>query len=118
MSNLKQLDDDLNQMILTGKALDGFEKYYADHCVMQENTDEPTVGKDANRQREIDFFDSVAELHDAKIVSSGIGDGVTFAEWILDVTFKQGGRKKLEQTAVRKWEGDQIVHERFYYNAG
>ena len=93
------------------------EKFYADNCVMQENTEEPTVGKDANRQREIDFFDSLAEFHGGEVRASAIGDGVTFSEWLFDVTFKDGPRKKLEQAVVRRWEDGKIVHERFYYNA-
>ena len=24
---------------------------------------------------------------------------------------------KLEQVAVKQWEGDQVMHERFYFNA-
>ncbi len=40
---------DLNQMVLEGKMMDAFEKYYADDVVMQKMNMEPTVGKDANR---------------------------------------------------------------------
>lgn len=118
MHDLAKLDDQLNRMILEGKALDGFEQFYADDCVMQENTEPPTVGKDANRQREIDFFDSLAEFHGGEVRGSAVGDDVTFSEWLFDVTFKGGERKKLEQAVVRRWRDGQIVHERFYYNAG
>ena len=34
---------------------------------------------------------------------------------MMDVTFKDGNRVQMEQVAVQKWAGDQIVHERFYY---
>ena len=47
---------DLNQMILEGKMMDAFEKYYADDVVMQEINMEPVVGKDANREREIKWL--------------------------------------------------------------
>lgn len=110
-------DRDLNRLIVEGRALDGFERYYADDVVMQENSETPTVGKDANRQREIDFFDSVAEFHGAEVLASAVGDDVSFSEWIFEVTFKNGNRVKLEQTAVRRWKDGRIVHERFYYNA-
>lgn len=114
--DLKTLDDQLNQAILTGKALDAFEELYAADIVMRENAGEPCRGKDANRQREIDFFSSVAELHELKLVSSAVGDGVTFSEWVFDLTFKGGPRKRLEQTAVRRWRGGKVVEERFYYD--
>ena len=115
MTDLMKLDGELNELILTGKALDGFERFYADDCVMQENSEAPTVGKDANRQREIDFFDSLAEFHGAEVRSSGAGDGVTFSEWLFDVTFKDGPRKRLEQTAVRRWRDGKIGEQRKYW---
>jgi ketosteroid isomerase-like protein len=118
MTDLAKLDHELNDLILTGRALDGFERFYDDDCVMQENSDAPTVGKEANRQREMEFFDSVAEFHGAEVRSTGVGDGVTFSEWLFDVTFKNGARKRLEQTAVRRWRDGKIVRERFYYDAG
>lgn len=117
MSDIARLDGELNEMILGGKALDGFEKFYSDDCVMQENTETPTVGKDANRQREIDFFDSLAEFHGGEVVSTAVGDSITMSEWIFDVTFKNGPRKKMEQAVVRRWNNGQITNERFYYNA-
>jgi len=37
MKDLKTLVDELNQMILEGKILDAFEKFYAPEVVMQDN---------------------------------------------------------------------------------
>ena len=51
MSAVKQLEQELNQMILSGKALEAFEKFYADDLVMQENDQPPRIGKAANRER-------------------------------------------------------------------
>ena len=36
--DVKILDDQLNQQVLSGGALDAFEKFYADDIVMQENS--------------------------------------------------------------------------------
>jgi hypothetical protein len=35
----------------------------------------------------------------------------------MDITFKNDERILREQVAVQKWKNNQIVHERFYYNA-
>ena len=59
---------------------------YADDIVMQENADPPTAGKDANRQREIDFFSSVENFHGAEVRGSAAGDDISFSEWMMDVT--------------------------------
>lgn len=114
--NLQELNTELDQMILSGKAIDAFEKFYADDVEMQENSEPPTKGKDANRKREEDFFSSVEQFHGAEVLSSAAGDDVSFSEWLMDVTFKGGQRTKLEQVALRRWKDGKVAHERFYYN--
>jgi len=116
--NTAALDQQLNEMVLTGKALEAFEKFYAEDVVMQENSEEPRVGKETNRKLEKEFFASVKEFHDGKVLSSAINGDTSFSEWYMDVTFKNGTRYKLAQVAVRKWKDGKIVHERFYYNKG
>jgi ketosteroid isomerase-like protein len=118
MSHIAAFDQDLNEKILSGNALEGFEKYYADDVVMQENADAPFVGKELNRQREIDFFSSIAEFHGAKLESSAVNGDTSFGHWWMDLTFKNGFRYTLNQVAVRKWKDGKIVHERFFYNKG
>ena len=118
MSNIAALDQDLNQKVLTGQALAGFDQYYADDVVMQENSDAPFVGKELNRKREIEFFDSIAEWHGGKVEESAVNGDTTFGQWWMDVTFKNGFRYTNTQIAVRKWKDGKIVHERFFYHKG
>jgi len=114
---MKSNDDDLNQMILAGKAMEGLEKHYSQDVEMCENFDPPCVGKDANRQRELDFFGKVGELHSAEMIATAYDEkkNVGFAEWVWDLTFKGGPRVQMKQVSVRRWRDGKIVHERFYY---
>jgi hypothetical protein len=112
----KTLDRQLNEMILGGKALEAFEKFYADEVVMQENSDEPFRGKDVNRKREEEFFASVEDFHGAELVGSAVSGDRTYSEWDWDVTLKGVGRVRLNQVATREWRDGKIVFERFYYN--
>jgi len=114
--NVAALDQALNQAILSGKALEAFEQYYAEDVVMQENSDEPRRGKDVNRKAEQEFFSSLASFNDGKLVSSAVNGDITFGEWFMDVTFKNGQSAKLSQVAVRRWKDGKIVNERFYYH--
>ena len=113
---LTKLENDLNDAILSGDIMGAFEAFYADDVVMQENTSAPTAGKDANRERERAFVDSIAEFHGAEVTASAVGDHVSMSEWWMDVTFQDGSRKKLEQAVVRRWKDGKVVHERFYYD--
>ncbi len=110
------MDRTLNEMILTGKALEAFELLYADDVVMQENAEEPRVGKDVNRKAEQDFFGSLESFNEGKLVASAVNGDTTFSEWYMDVTFKGGARAQMSQVAVRQWKNGKIVHERFFYN--
>lgn len=112
------LDAELNQTVLAGRILDAFDRFYADNVVMQENNTPATVGKAANREREIKFVDSIEQFHSAAILNTAVQGNTSFSEWVMDVTFKGGVRVKLEQVAVRTWKNGLITHERFYYNAG
>lgn len=119
MSSTAQLDAELNDLIRQGKAIDAFEKFYADDVVMMEN-DQAFVGKDVNRQRELEFFGNIAEVHAAGITATAVShDGITtFCEQFFDVTLVDGSRMKMEEVAVRTWRDGKVVKERFYYKAG
>ena len=110
-------DRALNQLVLDGRILEGFDQFYADDVVMQENAAAPTVGKAANRAREVQFLDSIERFHGATLVGSAVAGDRSYSEWVLDLTFKGGVRVQLEQVAVRRWRDGQIAEERFYYNA-
>jgi len=118
MSNIAALDDKLNQLILTGRAMEGFEELYAEDVVMQENSDEPRVGKAVNRKFEEEFFASVKEWHSGKLVASAVNGDVSFSEWYMEITLRNGYHMKSSQVAVRRWKDGKIVHERFFYNKG
>ncbi|MFT5432818.1 MAG: hypothetical protein ACI9OJ_003522 [Myxococcota bacterium] len=116
MNDAAQNDAQLNDMILEGKLLEAFDKFYADDVTMTEPSG-VRVGKQANREYEEKFLASVQEFHGASLVSSASDNDVSFAEWVFDVTFQDGNRVKMEQTAVRRWSAGKVISERFYYNA-
>lgn len=115
--DIASLNTELNQMISQGQILDAFERFYADDVVMQENTQAPFEGKDACRRHEVEFLDSVETFHGAQLGSTAAGDGVSFSEWVFDVTFKGAERTQLTQVSVRRWNDGHVVHERFYYDS-
>ncbi|MEA1784504.1 nuclear transport factor 2 family protein [Arenibacter sp. GZD96] len=108
---------DIYHQLQQGKLLEAFDTYYAEDVVMTEPRGE-RVGKVACRAYEVEFLNGVSEFHSLTIdsIAANEEDGVTFVESTMDVTFKNGYRAKMEQVAVQRWKGDQIIHERFYYN--
>ncbi len=114
--NLAALDDELNQAILAGDILGAFERFYAEDVQMQENSEPPCKGKAANRAREKAFVDSVGQVHEFKLLGSAVGDGITFSEWMMDITYKNGVRARSAQASARRWKAGKVASERFYYN--
>lgn len=102
--------------IAQGTALDAFETFYHNNVDMILEDGTVVAGKDANRDRENEFFASVEEFHGMEVtaVGSNEDEAKTFVESWMDVTFKGGDRMKLEQVAVQYWDGDLITRERFY----
>lgn len=123
--DVKKLVEEMNNMILNGKVLEAFEKFYADDIIMQENQEEPRKGKQSNREFEKQFVENIKEFHGAEVKSVSIGkcgktgNDLTSVEWEMDISFKDGNRVKTKQVAVQRWNDDgKIVMENFYYNKG
>ncbi|MFH5833949.1 nuclear transport factor 2 family protein [Halalkalibaculum sp. DA3122] len=116
MSYFDKINDIYNH-IAQGTAMEAFEEYYADDVVMVLEDGTEVEGKDANRERENEFFGSVEEFHGIEVVgiTSNEEDGVTSVESNMTVTFEGSDDPvTIEQVAVQHWEDDEIARERFY----
>lgn len=107
---------DMYGMISEGQVSEAFEKYYHDDVVMQEPTGEPRRGKVANREFMKQWMANVDEHHGGGVtaIASNEEEHITIVETWTDATYN-GKRMKMEEVAVQRWEGDKIIHERFYY---
>ncbi len=116
MTNLERARD-LYDLILGGKLMDGFEKYYHEDVVMTEVGDEPRNGKTYNREHEQKFLESIEGFHGAEVeaITASEDGATTMVENWMDVTIKGAGRMKFVQVAVQRWQDGQIIEERFYH---
>lgn len=112
INHVKELVD----MVLSGRAMEAFDKFYADDVQMQENENPPTVGKDANRKREEEFFAQIKEFHGANYDVVLADANFAALRGTMEFTNIQGDRVHLDQVAIQTWKDGKIVHEKFYYN--
>lgn len=117
MSALLEKIDELNELVLKGKALEAFEKYYHDEVVMQENENPPTIGKEANRQREREFYLSVTEFRSAKPLKITVGENTSMVQWQYDYTHRDWGVRNYTQVSVQDWRDGRIIREQFFYGS-
>ena len=83
---------------------------------MQENNDRPTVGRQANLERERQFISTVKEWKRFDVTAQGVDNNVTLYETVMDWIAMDGTPVHVEQVVVAKWRDGKIVHERFYHN--
>lgn len=117
MTNLRSLITELNDMVIRGMTMQAFEKFYADDIIMQENEEQPTIGKLANRKREEEFLDQLIDFRSAKVLDVAIGDDVTMVRWAYDYTHREWGTRTYSQVSVQHWRNGQIIKEQFFYNS-
>jgi hypothetical protein len=117
MSALLEKINGLNDLVLQGKAMEAFEAYYDDDVVMQENENAPTVGKEANRKRETDFYSSLLEFRGAKLLKLTVGENITMTQWHYDYTHKDWGVRNYTQVSVQEWKNNKIIREQFFYGS-
>lgn len=115
MENVREKLNDISKLVINGQLLDAFEKYYHDDVIMQENENIPTVGKTANLLREKEFLNNITEFREAKMLSSGVGDNVSYAEWKYDYTHSEWGIRNYTQVSVQHWKDGKIIKEQFFY---
>ena len=106
----------LNNLVINGNLLEAFDKYYHDDVAMQENNLPPTVSKEANRQREIEFLNNVTAFRKAEVKGIGVGDDISFVIWNYDYTHEEWGVRNYSQVSIQQWKDGKIIHEQFVYN--
>ena len=108
--------ENLISYIRDGRILDAITEFYAEDAVMQENALTPTVGREANLEREKEFMSTMKEWQRFDVTAKGVGEDVTFYETVMDWVATDGTPIHVEQVVVAKWQDGQIIHERFYHN--
>ena len=116
---LLNLVTDLNGMVLNGRVLEAHDKFYAESVIQMENPEMIFEGKELNRKREEEWVNNIVEFRGAEVKSIAVDEAndITMVELFMDYTHKEWGSKTYHQICVQRWDGNHIVHER-YYNGG
>jgi hypothetical protein len=115
--NLQDRLEDLFSYIREGRILDAINEFYAKDAAMQENSLPPTVGREANYEREKQFLSMVKEWKRFDVVAKGVGENVTFYETVMDWVTTDDTPVHVEQVVVAKWQDGKITHERYYHQS-
>ena len=109
-----ELFNEKNKMILAGKIVDASEKFFANNTKTFDFTGTTTVGKKQHTAAMESFVGSIAKVNEISLLSSGVGDGVTFGEFIFRFDMKDGSKINWHEIIMSKWEDGLIVEERYF----
>ena len=112
---LKPAVEDLIAKVVGGKALEAFDRYYADDVTMQENEQAPRVGKAACRAFEADFLSKIKAVRTYVCDGYVISGNKAFIVYRIDADHADWGPMKMSEVAIQEWSNGKVVREKFVY---
>ena len=114
MKNLSELLAEKNEMIIKGQILEAIEKFFAADARTIDFT-----GRKANskieaiegQRKTVELIEKVIEISVHRV---GVGDDVTFAEFIFDLDLKDGSKIYWHEIIYSIWKNGKIVYEEYY----
>lgn len=116
MATLLQNVQALDGMVVEGKILEAVEKFFATEVVTSEGNGDPSFGKAAKIAGLKTFFSEIAAVTSIKVHTQGVDNErlVTLSEFTFDLQKTDGSRILWNEVLRRKWNGDQVIDERYY----
>lgn len=115
---LKDSVAELHQLIIDNKTVEAIKRFYAPAVIIQENDGPCRIGKQVNLKNEQENLKKIKTVT-SQLLNFAINEqtGIVMSEWKYLIIYLDGKKFLLEEISVQKWENDQIVFERFYYES-
>lgn len=102
--------------VVNGDHADAIFNFYLENASMQENSQPPRKGRTNLVAHEKAALDRVREIHTHQPTTVLVDGDHVMIEWTFDMIDKQGVKRRLEEIALQKWQGDRILREKFIYD--
>lgn len=102
--------------VVSNAHAEAIEEFYTEGASMQENYDPPRVGRDnlvAHERRALAMAAFVTSECVRPVFVNG--DHVVI-RWIFEFTAHDGSKRRIEELAYQRWEGERIAQEQFFYD--
>ncbi len=113
---IQKIYEQIIELTQQGKAMEAFERFYADDVVITEGAQEACFGKDANRKREQEWMDKIVSHNNMELLCVAYGEDLALSEWQVDFEHKDAGHVKGKQVCVTRFQVGKVCDQRFYYN--
>ena len=92
------------------------EEFYTEAASMQENNEPPRVGRDKLVAHEAKALSLAASVHSQCVQPVFQNGDHVVIRWIFEFTGHDGSRRRIEELAYQRWEGERIAQEQFFYD--
>ncbi|MEL6976367.1 MAG: nuclear transport factor 2 family protein [Bacteroidota bacterium] len=91
-------------------------QFYTDDASIQENQDEPRIGKENLIKNEKGMLSKAQSVSSKCIRPVFQVDNRVIIKWHFRFEWKDHSVTEIEELAYQEWEGDRIQREQFFYN--
>ncbi|MBW4511631.1 MAG: nuclear transport factor 2 family protein [Scytonematopsis contorta HA4267-MV1] len=93
-----------------------YERFYDENVIVQENLQQPRVGRSLSIQRQQQMNANVKEVHEFKLGAVLVDGERSVIEAHIDLTTLDGHHIRIEELAMQTWKDGRIIQERFFYD--
>ena len=108
--------EDFIATVVSGRHDEAIERFYTEDATMQENLEPPRKGRDdlvARERAVMAAFKSIGTECVRPVLAEG--DHVV-VRWVFTFENADGRKRRMEELAYQRWNGNRIAEERFYYD--
>ena len=114
MKQLKDLVAEKNEIVTKGQILEAIEKYFAADAKTVDFTGRMGNGKEDIIEGQKKTVELIEKVNEISVHRVGVGDDVTFAEFIFDLDLKDGSKIYWHEIIYSIWKNGKIVYEEYY----
>lgn len=104
------------QLVEENKHDTAIKRYYTEDASIQENQDEPRIGRNLLVENERKFMAIAKSMTSKCIHPILVNDNNAVIRWVFRFEWKNGTVTKMEELAYQIWRGEKIFKEQFFYN--
>ena len=109
----------LERFIATVEAnlhVEAIERFYAAHATMQENEAAPRAGRDTLVANERAVMAKAVAVRSRCVRPVFVEGDRVVIRWQFHFDWHDGSTTDIDELAYQRWERDEVVEERFYYD--
>lgn len=103
-------------LVEAGRFVEAIERYYADDATMQENHRAPRVGKAALLAGERKVLAGTRSVRARCVRPVFVAGDQVVLRWQFEFEDAYRSVARVDELALQRWRGEQIVEEKFYYD--